>query len=54
MVTKNMTRGELLSRVLEQIVEDVRTDDLETIHELINLLDDKWLKGYLPEEEAYE
>jgi len=48
---KEEARGELLSRVLEQIVEDVRTDDLEAIHELINLLDDKWLKGYLPEED---
>ena len=49
---KDMTRGKLLSRVLEQIVEDVRTDDLEAIHELINLLDDKWLKGFLPEEDV--
>ena len=48
--TREGAREALLSRVLEHIVEDVRNDDLTAIHELIGELDDKWLKGYLPEE----
>ena len=47
---KDMEREALLSRVLAPIVEDVRNDDLTAIHELIGFLDDKWLKGYLPEQ----
>ena len=51
---KKEAREALLSLVLAHIVEDVRNDDLTAIHELIGKLDDKWLKGYLPEEEANE
>ena len=49
-MTKDMEREKLLSRVLGHIVEDVRNDDLTAIDELIRKLDDKWLKGYLPEQ----
>ena len=49
---KEEAREALLSLVLAHIVEDVRNDDLTAIDELIRKLDDKWLKGYLPEEDV--
>lgn len=41
---------ELVDRVLDQIVEDVRNGDLTAIQELLIYCEVKALKQYLPEE----
>ena len=50
-----MNRQQLIDQVLEQIVRDVESNDLTAIEELLDPLNDKWLKGFLsedPEDEA--
>lgn len=43
-------KQELIDRVLEEMRKDFENGDVTAIDELLKHVDDRWLKGYLPEE----
>lgn len=54
-VLKNNTMDDpLIEAVIEQMKKDFEEGDVTAIYELLEFLPKKYLKGYLPEEEAKE